>query len=203
MKWNLFFNDGKCKVMHLGTKNPNQTYEITHDTNTHRLETCKEEKDLGVIFDPRLTFDRHINMAVGKASRVLGLIRRSFIGLDNRVLLKLYKSLVRPHLEYGNQVWNPFLKRQSITIEKVQRRATKLIKHISHLEYEQRLQKLKLPSLKFRRIRGDLINTYKIFHNKDNTNKQLFQLTNESRTRNKELKILTQYSRTNIRKNIF
>ena len=57
------------------------------------------------------------------------------------------------------QVWNPFLKRQSVSLERVQRRATKLVKHISHLSYENRLKKLKLPSLKYRRIRGDLINT--------------------------------------------
>ena len=117
-------------------------------------------------------------------------------------MVQLYKSLVRPHLEYGNQIWNPFLKRQSRAIERVQRRATKFIKHLSDLEYGERLKKLKLPSLKYRRIRGDLINTYKILRN-CNSNTTMFQLTNDLRTRNNELKLFTQYSRTNIRKIFF
>ena len=156
----MYFNDSKCKVMHLGKDNPHWTYDIIHGNDKkHTLETCEEEKDLGVIFDSKLTFDKHINSAINKGNRILGLIRRSFTGIGNKVLVQLYKSLVRPHLEYGNQIWNPFLKRQSRAIERVQRRATKLIKHLSDLEYGERLEKLKLPSLKYRRIRGDLINT--------------------------------------------
>ena len=204
-RWNLYFNDSKCKVMHLGKKNPNCAYKISHNENDkHTLETCREERDLGVVFDSELKFDKHINSAINKGNRMLGLIKRSFTGLENQVLVKLYKSLVRPHLEYGNQIWNPFLKRQSSALEKVQRRATKLIKPLRKLDYEERLRQLKLPTLKYRRIRGDLINTYKILNNTNATNTTLFQLANkDSKTRNNDLKILTQYSRTNIRKNFF
>ena len=206
-KWNLYFNDSKCKVMHLGRNNPHSKYEIKHrNGDRHTLHECEEEKDLGIIFDYKLTFDSHINSAISKGNKILGLIRRSFTGLDNKVLVMLYKSLVRPHLEYGNQIWSPFLKRQSSALERVQRRATKLIKHLSHLEYGERLRRLKLPSLKYRRIRGDLINTYKILSNTNSgvcTNNTMFQLTKDPRTRNNELKLYNQYSRTNIRKNYF
>ena len=112
--------------------------------------------------------------------------------------------MVRPHLEYGNVIWCPRLKRQSIEIEKVQRRATKLIPEICDLSYEDRLKYLRLPSLKTRRIRGDLIQTFKIFNNIDNIDKACFfepALTNI--TRNSSDKIQIQYSNSNIRKYSF
>ena len=88
---------------------------------------------------------------------MLGIIRRSFSYVDSDMPIRLYKALVRPHLEYCNVIWSPHLKRQSVGIEKVQRRATKLIINIRDLNYGQRLAVLGLPSLKFRRLRGDLI----------------------------------------------
>lgn len=79
-KWTLYFNDSKCRVMHLGKNNPSCRYKISHNNNKHILETCKEEKDLGVIFDSGLLFDNHINIAISKCNKMLGIIRRSFIG---------------------------------------------------------------------------------------------------------------------------
>ena len=70
--------------------------------------------------------------------------------------------MVRPHLEYGNIVWFPQLKRQSVAIEKVQRRATKLIPMLKDLIYKERLRQLKLPTLKYRRYGGDLNQVFKI-----------------------------------------
>ena len=75
---------------------------------------------------------------------------------------KLYKSLGRPHLEYGQEIWSPYLVKQSKLIENVQRRATNLILNIKHLKYEERLCYLNLPNLKYRRLRGDMILTLDI-----------------------------------------
>ena len=91
---------------------------------------------------------------------MLGLIKRNFSFIDMFVFLKLYKALIRPHLEYGQIIWSQKFKRQSKIIENVQRRATKIIPDLKHLPYEERLRILKLPTLKFRRLRGDLINVY-------------------------------------------
>ena len=68
----------------------------------------------------------------------------------------LYTSLVRPHIEYANQVWCPHLKKQIEAIVNVQRRATKQVPGLSTLTYEEILRKLKLPTLSYRRSRGDM-----------------------------------------------
>ena len=92
---------------------------------------------------------------------MLGLIKRTFSYLNKHILLKLYKSLVRPHLEYGNIIWHPLFKKQSIAIERVQRRATSLLKECKNMSYMERLKYLDLYSLKgrTRRMRGALIET--------------------------------------------
>ena len=93
--------------------------------------------------------------------------------LDGDSLKKLYIALVRPVLEYGNVAWSPRLKKDKILIEQVQRRATKLVPHLKNLTYEQRLQKLKLPSMSYRRARGDMIEVYKYLHNINSANSDL------------------------------
>ena len=85
------------------------------------------------------------------------------------MFIKLYKVLARPHLEYGNIIWNPYLKRQPVAVEQVQRRATRLLEECKEMSYTERLKCLKLHSLKGRRLRGDLIETYKIFSTLEDT----------------------------------
>ena len=96
-------------------------------------------------------------MSINKANRLLGIIRRSFCALDNNSFTLLYKAIVRPHLEYAATIWNPYKKGYIDGLEKVQRRATKLLQNISHLSYPERLAALSLPTLVYRRIRGDMI----------------------------------------------
>ena len=196
--WNLKFNVSKCNVMHYGKTNPNQNYFMGANNQKIEINESKEEKDLGVNFDPQLSFDAHINKIINKANQRIGLIKRTFTYLNKDILLKLYKSLVRPHLEYGNIIWYPLLKRQSIAVEKVQRRATKLLRECKNLDYGQRLSYLNLHSLKGRRIRGDLIETYKIFNNKvDLQVNDLFKLNTTGITRNPEGKIFFVHYQTN------
>ena len=200
-RWNLHFNVKKCKVLHYGKNNPNISYKMKLGNDLVNVDSCNEEKDLGVSFDTDLNFDGHINRVVSKANQMLGIIKRSFEFLDKDIFLKLYKSLIRPHLEYANSVWCPYLKRQSVSIEKVQRRATKLIPGCEGMTYIQRLKYLNLHSLKGRRIRGDLIETFKIFNGFTNINtNNLFILSNDTRTRNREHKIFIQHCNTNRRK---
>ena len=115
-------------------------------------------------FIHNLTFEKHIETVVNQANRMLGLIRRSYTYLDSQSLLKLYTSLVRPAFEYANAAWTPILRRDQILLENVQRRATELIPELRDRDYEDRLRTLKLPSLYYRRARGDMIEAYKFTH---------------------------------------
>ena len=112
--------------------------------------------------------------------------------------------MIRPSLEYANTIWNPQFKRQSVEIEKVQRRPTKILKNLKNLTYSERLNKLKLPSLKFRRIRGDLIQAFKIINNNDNVDKDLFfTFRSDDRTRNSENKLYKKFTKSRIRSSFF
>ena len=120
------------------------------------------------------------------------------------MILKLYKSLVRPHLDYAIQAWCPYLEKDKKKLEKVQARATKLIPSIQHLPYEERLAKLKLTTLEKRRERGDLLQTYRIMTQIDKSNPEnYFQFANYERTRGHSMKLAKTRSRLDIRKNFY
>ena len=102
---------------------------------------------------------------VGKANRMLGMLKRTFESREPGLWKDLYVSLVRPHLEYAVQAWNPHL--QGDKIERVQRRATRIPTGFEKLEYEDRLKRLSLTTLQDRRMRGDLIETYKVMSGKE------------------------------------
>ena len=198
-KWQLPFNTGKCKVLHLGNTNPNQRYKM----NGQKLEPIKEEKDLGVLMDSELKFHKQTAAAVKKANSRLGLIKKSFSLLDHMMLPILYTSLVRPHLEYGNVVWGPFYKGDIEAVERVQRRATKLIQTIRDLSYEERLRHLNLPSLQHRRRRGDMIYAFKIFTGAVGIKKEDFFEISPSSTRGHQYKITKKKATKSCRINTF
>jgi len=102
--------------------------------------------------------------AVKTANRILGMINRNFTDRSQSTLIPLYKSVVRPHLEYYRSVWNPHFRTDIELIEGVQRRATKLVQDVEHLHYNDRLEHLGLMCLYTTRIRSDLIDTYKIMN---------------------------------------
>ena len=128
------------------------------------LNKSECEKDLGVYIDTNLDFKTHIKTQVKKARCSAGVINRHIINKTPKVMVPLFKSMVRPIIEYANTVWAPYLKKDIIEIENIQRHFTKKIKGMKNKTYEERLSKLKLPSLTYRRLRGDLIEVYKIVH---------------------------------------
>jgi ribonuclease P/MRP protein subunit RPP40 len=93
-----------------------------------------------------LKWSKQCSKSASTVNRILGMIKRSFCYLSKDVVLKLYKSLVRPHLKYCVQAWRPYLKKDIELIEGVQRRATKSIKSLKDETYENRLKKLHLTS---------------------------------------------------------
>ena len=113
------------------------------------------------MVDDKVAFDKHMQQQVNKANSIMGLIRRTYTFLDETSFRYLFQALVRPHLEYAEAVWSPFTKKDIDTIEKVQKRATKLIPSLKNMDYPNRLKKLKMPTLQYRRLRGDMIEGYK------------------------------------------
>ena len=101
------------------------------------IQTCNEEKDLGVIFDGSLQFDLHTHSAISKANRMIGILRRTFTYLDKDIFLQQYNALIRPLVEYGNAVWYSQFKPQSAAIERVQRRAIKIVGELKELNYRE------------------------------------------------------------------
>jgi hypothetical protein len=169
------------------------------------LEQVHEEKDIGVIIDDELKFDKHISEKVKKANSTFALIRRIFKHLDERTFITMYKTLVRTHLDYARAVWFPYRKRQFELLEGVQRRTTRQIPGMKNLNYEERLRKLKLPTIKYRRIRGDMIETYKIINEKydpeaSNFIKPRDEHIEREASRGNPKKILVQRPKLNIRR---
>ena len=159
--WLLNFNSSKCYLLHLGPIHLYGKYHI----NGSEITPTDSVKDLGIIVDSSLKFHMHTSTVAARANRLLALINKSFEYLNTNMLLQLYKSFVHPILEYGNTVWGPMFTLDQQSVEKIQRRATKLVGEIKDLPYVDRLRYLNLPSLRYRRLRGDLIYTYKLTHN--------------------------------------
>ena len=117
-------------------------------------------------------------------------ILKNFTYRTPEVLVPLFKSLVRSILEYANPVWNTSFKKYITLIEQVQRKYTKHVTGLKDLTYEDRLAKLNLPSLEYRRFRGDHIQVFKIsrrVYNNDTNN--LIQFTDDTRLRGNDFKI--------------
>ena len=90
------FNADKCKVMHLGRNNIQGKYSL----EGVELESIMEEKDLGVYVDHNFKVGKQCTKAAAKGNQILRLISRTFVTRSKDVMLTLYKSLVRPYLEY-------------------------------------------------------------------------------------------------------
>ena len=143
------------------------------------IESVQQEKDLGVVITNDLKSSNQCIEAVKKAQKLLGYIKRQFRTRNKETILTLYNALVRPHLEYAVQFWSPSLRKDIERLEAVQARATKLIPSIRHLGYVRRLERLNLYSLEKRRLRGQLIETFKMLKGVNNIDyRHLFTFSN-------------------------
>ena len=200
--WQMKFNIQKCKVLHLGKKKTQGIFYLTFDNENECLSTIKdirEQTDLGVQMDESLRFEKQISNVVQKANGVLASIKRTFKYINIDSFPALYKSFVRPHLEYCNSIWSPYMVKDIKLMESVQRRATKIVPTLSLLPYEERLKLLDLPTLKYRRKRGDMIITYKILNGLIDIDRENFFRMGNSYTRGHCKKLYKPFSRLKIR----
>ncbi|KAL5247652.1 hypothetical protein ACHWQZ_G019515 [Mnemiopsis leidyi] len=161
-KWLLEFNTNKCKVLHI---EHNNNEHLEYVLNGSKLKETDQEKDLGVLTSGNLLWNDQIESCISKANQMLCWISRNLISREKLLMLRVYKTLIRPHLEYCVQLWNPAAEHGNwsliMRIESVQRRFTRMIEGVGLLPYSERLQILQLTTLAERRLRGDLIEVYK------------------------------------------
>ena len=197
--WQMQFNVDKCKVMHLGKNNLQTNYQL----GGKDLGITYEEKDLGVIFDDTFKVGNQCLKAAKKGNKTLGMIKRTFACRSKNIMVKLYKSLVRPKLEYCVQAWRPHFKKDIEVLEKVQRRATRMIAECKGLEYDRRLKVAGLMTLEARRERADLLEVFKILNKFEGVQEEDFFVRNKVRGRGHTFKVYKKRFRLDIAKYSF
>ena len=131
------------------------------------------------------------------------MIKKSFEYLDSGMLSKLFTTLVRPILEYVNAIWGPLFTLDQRKVEKVQRRATRLLPSLHDKSYTEKLSILSLPSLLYRRQRGDLIFLYKILNDYFSSDFTILYTYSTTTTGGHQFKLFQQHSRLLCRSNYF
>lgn len=197
--WQMEFNIDKCAVLHLGKNNREANYTMKGKP----LQKSNGEKDLGVFIDKELNFKKQIQDVRCKASRTLGIVKRNFKNLKPKHMTTIYKTMVRSKLEYANCIWHPKFEGGKDCLERVQRRATKLITHLKDRTYCERLKELNLPTLDYRRRRGDIIQTYKIVRGIDKVEAGFLKPNKNKQTRGNSKKLEKERFCTNERRNFF
>lgn len=203
--WQLPISFGKCIAMLISMLNQNQLHSLTpFFLNTTPLRYATNIKDLGVIIDNNLQFKEHINHIVHKASCRSSLILKCFQSRNIDLLRRAFIVYVRPLLEYNSPVWSPHNVGEIKALESVQRRFTKKLPGFSELDYESRLKTLSLETLEFRRLKFDLLTTYKIIFGIIKTDLSIFfELSDYTKTRGHRYKLRLPLPHTNIKKFTF
>ena len=197
-RWILRFHPGKCHVLTLG-KFDNIKHAHSYKLGNKVLDHVFSEKDLGVIFDSDLYFEEQIFNPVKKANSMVGLIKRSFLHLTPDLFRQLYITFVRPHLEYAQVIWSPKLQKHSKLLEGVQRRATRIVEAFKHQPYSNRLQRIGILTLEYRRSVGDMVEVYKHLHFYDSTTVPSKFVPRTRPSRNHEFELKRAFAKDGIR----
>lgn len=197
-KWLINLNASKCTVLHVGSRNPRLSYKL----GDSQLKETKVQTDLGVKITEDLKWEEHIASITKKAKSLIYLIRKAFGVITPEMMLQIHKTFIRPILEYAFQVWSPYFVKDIELLERVQRSFTKIPRLLKRRSYEERLEVLKLTTLKDRRDRGDLIETFKILnghYDLQNWDK-LFIRNDNTHLRGHRFKLCTSFSNNNPHK---
>ena len=188
--WQMQFKSNKCKVMHVGHRNERAIYNM----GNHRLEEVEEEEDLGVLIHRALSFSNNCAVAVKKANHMAGHIYRTVTHKSIQTVVPLYKALVKPHLEYCSLVWSPYLNKDILSIEKVQRRVTKMIPSISALTAN---------GTDITVLRADLLEVFKILKGFVKVDPATHFSMSDIRSRGHTLKLEKPRARVELRQHLF
>ena len=193
----MLLNFGKCKCLHTGHGNLDVIYKMGDTV----LGTTVKETDLGVTISADMKVSEQCGIAASKGNQIIGLIRRNITYKDKKLIIPMYKAIVRPLLEYCLQAWRTYRKKDIDTLERIQRRASKIIPELRDLSSAERLTECGLTTLEMRRLRGDQIEVFKILNRYENIDRNMFfSLKKDSRTRGHEVKLVKDQCRLDIRK---
>lgn len=164
----LHLNVDKCKV--LSFTNRKTSYNFNYRINDIILSRCTDTKDLGIVFDHKLSFNKHINLKISEAMKMLGFIIRNCKNFNNmQALSTLYYSFVRSKLEYGSVIWNPCYNYQKNALEKIQRRFLKFLSFkidgtypVRDIDYSSLLERFNYNNLELRRNCAAIVFLYKV-----------------------------------------
>ena len=158
------FNNNKFEMIDYQPGRGNEAHHVYRTEGDAPIERKTEIRDLGIIMNNEATFTDHITASAKKGRKLAGWALRTFQSREASLMLTLLKVLIRPHLEYGCQVWNPHLAREILLLECVQRDFTRKIEGTTEMDYWERLRELNLYSLQRRRERYIIIYIWKIIY---------------------------------------
>ena len=156
-EWGMSFNVAKCKIIHAGRNNPRKEYFMKGD----KIEVANEEKDLGVWVEATMKPGKQCATAAKSANFALSQIQRAFHYRKKSCLVPLYKTFVRPKLEFASSAWSPWLEQDKKILEKVQERLIRMLSDVKGSNYDERLKDAGLTTLEKRRERGDALEAFK------------------------------------------
>nr|VZI50351.1 unnamed protein product [Spirometra erinaceieuropaei] len=134
--WLLPFNEKKCNILRVGrARSPNH---MAYCLNGIPLQEVDSQKDLGVWITTSLKPSLHCTKIAKSAMSVLYLVKRAFSAFDEDCFAKVFRTFVRPQLEFAIQAWRPWTSKDLSILERVQRRATKLVAGQGSLPYATR-----------------------------------------------------------------
>jgi len=159
-RWGMELHPDKCVVLHFGSSNPTHDYVI----NGIKIMATDSARDLGVTISDSGGTTEHVNNIAKKAHGVLSQMKRTLTYRDSRTFTRIYRTYVRPILESSVQAWNPSKVEDVNTLEKVQRRALRMVTDQGDANYETKLLNIGMTTLQARRQRGDMIQVYKLMN---------------------------------------
>ena len=198
-EWRLQLNPQKCFFLHYTPRNTNKIFVPMYQIDGLNIERRSKAKDLGIIVSDTLSFSPHIDQSCKEAKSEIGRVKRSFISRSPKFLTDVYKTYIRPKIEYSVQVWNPVYRGDINKIEKVQNKLTKLLPYGAVRTPQERNEIMGLTTHETRRLRGDLIQLY----NYSRTENSALKPKTSDRTRGNSRAFTKQHCRTNVRAHSF
>lgn len=199
-KWDLKFNLSKCCVLHFGRSNPKTKYKL----GDFQVDNRCQESDLGVLFSDKFNFNDHMDSIIKKANKKLGIIAHVFRNKNAKILIPLYKTFVRPLLEYNSVIWSPSTSTYIEKIEKIQKKMFRLMSDYRDMPYKTQLLKANLLSLHARRIQHQLVVMFKMKNNLiDLRFHDFFKKNKFTKTRGNRYKLMIPKSKLKLHASFF